>query len=145
MAIGQVIGRFQSKKYYPENPDKLLELRRLVLIDEAPKNSESRFISLCIKYLKSHTDYEAILSLADPAFGHSGTIYKASNFKYIGETEVPGNAVYEIDNEIVHPRTLYNRHGTSSREDIARIYGNRVKILDRVPKIAYIYYIKKPS
>jgi len=142
-SFGHPTGKRQRKYYYPENPMKLLELRRLCLIDETPKNAESRFISLCIKYLRDNTDYEAILSLADPFVGHTGIIYKASNFEYLGKTAVPGNPIYIIDGKQEHPRNLYAKHGTSAKEIIKKIYGDRVKIEKRTPKLAYIYRIKR--
>lgn len=50
--FGKPAGIHQAKFYYPTNPTKLLELRRLVCIDATPKNTESYFISQCIKYMK---------------------------------------------------------------------------------------------
>ena len=46
-------GPSAAQKYYPENPDAVLELRRLCLIDDTPKNAESFFVSRTIKYLKN--------------------------------------------------------------------------------------------
>ena len=37
----------QASKWNPNNPDKLLELRRLCCIDDTPKNTESYFIGKC--------------------------------------------------------------------------------------------------
>lgn len=57
-----------------------LELVRLVLIDEAGKNSESRFVMYCIRHIRSLRRFGAIISYADPRFGHSGTVYRACSF-----------------------------------------------------------------
>ena len=38
-------GAAAAQKYYPQDPDKCLELRRLCLIDDTPKNAESFFVS----------------------------------------------------------------------------------------------------
>ena len=75
-----------SKKYNPINPDKCFELRRLVCIDDTPKNTESYFIGKTLRWLKQNTDIEVIVSFADQHYGHAGTIYKASNFDHFGET-----------------------------------------------------------
>jgi hypothetical protein len=136
--LGQVIGRFQSKKYYPENPEKLIELRRLVLIDDTPKNTESWFIAKIIHYLKNNTDYEAILSLADPNFGHNGTIYKASNFRFIGYDGDRRKRIF-IDGKEFHPRSLYDIYGTSSVKFLKKEFGNRVELFDKKPKLVYLY------
>jgi hypothetical protein len=62
----------------------VLELKRMVICETMPKNTASWFIAKCLKDIKLNTDYTDILSYADPQYGHSGTVYKASNFKYLG-------------------------------------------------------------
>lgn len=63
----------------------VIELRRLVLLDEAGRNSESRLIGYCLRWIKANDkDIEVVVSYADPKYGHSGTIYRASNFTYMG-------------------------------------------------------------
>jgi hypothetical protein len=71
-----------AKKYGAEG---LTELRRFVLIDECPRNSESRLIAFMLRDLK-RKGVKRVLSYADPAQGHGGTIYKALGFKYVGLT-----------------------------------------------------------
>jgi hypothetical protein len=63
----------------------LTELRRFVLTDECPRNSESRVIGFMLRDLKRE-GVKRVLSYADPAHGHSGVIYKALGFKYMGKT-----------------------------------------------------------
>lgn len=63
---------------------KVIELRRLVFLDEAGKNSESRFIAWTLRWLTKNTDIEIVVSYADPAHGHTGVVYKAANFEYRG-------------------------------------------------------------
>ena len=91
-------------KYYPQDPDKCLELRRLCLIDDTPKNAESFFVSRTLKWLKKYSDWKFVISYADPNHGHKGTIYRAANFKYGGLTS-PGNTLI-VDGKKFHPRTL---------------------------------------
>ena len=40
----------QASKWNPNNPSKLLELRRLCCIDDTPKNTESYFIGKCLRW-----------------------------------------------------------------------------------------------
>ena len=63
----------------------LTELRRFVLTDECPRNSESKMIAFMLRDLKRE-GVKRVLSYADPAQGHAGTIYKALGFKYVGLT-----------------------------------------------------------
>src|SRR6267378_5053291 len=68
-----------------ENHKDYLELQRLVLLDEVPKNSESRFIAWCLRWLRKNTNVKAIVSFADPRHGHKGIVYRASNWIFIGK------------------------------------------------------------
>lgn len=61
------------------------ELARLWLSDELPHNSETWFIARGIKHVRvAHRDVQILVSYADPAAGHEGTIYKAANWTYEG-------------------------------------------------------------
>lgn len=97
-------GAAAAKKYYPSDPDKCLELRRLCLVDDTPKNAESFFVGRTLKWLRKNTDWKFVVSYADPEQGHQGTIYKAANFKYEGET-APGTTLL-VDGQPFHIRTL---------------------------------------
>lgn len=72
-------------KKYSDTEEGLLELRRLALVDEAPKNSESFFIGKTLRMLRQ-LGYKTIVSYADQNYGHSGIIYRATNFQYKGLT-----------------------------------------------------------
>ena len=97
-------GPTAAQKYYPEAPDKCLELRRLCLIDDTPRNAESFFVSRTLKWLRKNSDWKFVVSYADPEQGHRGTIYKAANFKYEGVTG-PGSSLL-VDGKSFHIRTL---------------------------------------
>jgi hypothetical protein len=97
-------GPTAGQSYCPEAPEKVLELRRLACIDETPKNTESFFVSKTLKWLKKNTDYRVIISYADPEHGHTGVIYKASNFELVGRTS-PGTAI-EYGGKRFHNRTI---------------------------------------
>lgn len=97
-------GPAAAQKYYPTDPDKCLELRRLCLIDDTPKNAESFFLSRTLKWLRKNTEWKFVVSYADPEQGHEGTIYKASNFKYEGVTALGSSLL--VDGKPFHIRTL---------------------------------------
>jgi len=136
-------GPTAGQSYYPEAPDKVLELRRLCLIDETPKNAESFFVSRSIKWLKQNTDWEFILSYADMEQGHSGVIYRASNFEYLGVTGA--GKTLEVDGKKFHIRTLSMLDRPYGVE-INRRYKEKdpnVKVLETLPKNIYTYRLKK--
>jgi hypothetical protein len=97
-------GPSAAQKYYPQDPDKCLELRRLCLVDDTPKNAESFFVSRTLKWLRKNTDWKFVVSYADPEQGHKGIIYRAANFKYEGIT-APGSSLL-VDGKPFHIRTL---------------------------------------
>lgn len=63
-----------------------MELTRLALSNICPKYSESRVIAVTLKMIKKLTHIKGVITYADTAQGHTGIIYKASNFKYLGLT-----------------------------------------------------------
>jgi hypothetical protein len=82
-------------KKYAKSEDGVLELRRLCCIDDTPQNTESYFIGKMLKMLRRHTSADVVISYADMAYGHSGIIYKASNFQCIGETAPSSVIIYQ--------------------------------------------------
>ena len=99
-----------SWKKYSDCEDDVLELRRLVLIDNTPKNTESWFIARCINYIKKNSNYTTIVSYADPYYGHIGYIYQASNFYYLGITN-KDKLLKDIDTgKAYHSRALRTKY-----------------------------------
>jgi len=68
-------------------------LRRFVLEDWLPRNSESKYIGVMLRDLRKR-GVGKILSYADPAHGHEGTIYKATGFKRLGKTSARKHVVW---------------------------------------------------
>ena len=136
-------GPSAAKSYYPEGPDKVLELRRLCLIDDTPKNAESFFISKTIKWLKKNTDWEFIISYADENQGHFGTIYKAVNFNYLGKTGA--SKTLEVDGRKMHIRTLSMLDRPYGVEINSRYKSGdpNIKIITSLPKHIYTFKLKK--
>ncbi len=73
-------------KRYGDNEKDVIELRRLVTLDNLEKNTLSWFVSRILKHLKQNFDYKICVSYADPFHGHAGGIYQATNWNYIGKT-----------------------------------------------------------
>jgi hypothetical protein len=137
-AYGLPAMRNQSKCYSCD-----IELRRLCLTDSAPKNSESRFISLTLKELKK-IGHNAVLSLADPEHSHTGVIYKASNFEFLGLERGGGSRLIVIDGVPVHSRTAYAKYGTSGILSLKQMLGeDRVEGRNKKRKLVYRYILKK--
>ena len=132
-----------AAKYNPINPTKCLELRRLVCIDDTPKNTESYFIGQTFKMLKRDTDMEVVVSFADQHHGHTGVIYKATNFEYLGETA--RGRVLMVDGKEMHSRSLNQLDRPYGRELNRRYKAGDENIFwkNTEPKHIYVYYLNK--
>lgn len=92
-----------------------IELHRLFVHDVTPKNTESYFISKCLKLLKiDRPKTRVVVSFSDSTEGHRGTIYAASNFIMTGKT---GRATFYRDSRgsLRHPR----QNGINITKDMA--------------------------
>lgn len=68
-----------------DHADRVMDLQRLVLVDDAPRNTESWFIVRALRALKRERPSTwAVTSFADSTQGHIGTIYQATNAIYGG-------------------------------------------------------------
>jgi hypothetical protein len=73
-----------------DDQEGLFELSRLCIhpdVQKSEHNLASFFVSRTIKFLRKETNVRVLLSYADSGF-HQGTVYKACNFKYYGESAV---------------------------------------------------------
>jgi hypothetical protein len=121
------------------SPDDCLTLTRLWLSDELPKNSESRFIGVVLRSLRKHTNLKFLVSYADPAQGHLGTIYQATGWVYTGLSEAM--PLYDVgDGKARHSRSLSHAYGTHSLEHFSR-HGVQVKLLPQQAKHRYLYFL----
>jgi hypothetical protein len=120
-------------------PDDCLTLSRLWLSDELPKNSESRFLGIVIRALKRNTSQKFLVSYADPAQGHLGTIYQATNWLYTGLSEAM--PLYDVgDGKLRHSRSLSHAFGTHSVQHFAK-HGIAVKLAPQPAKHRYVYFL----
>ena len=80
--------------------DQYLELNRMWLHDDAPRNSESRSISASIKYIRGkYPKVKWIQSFADERCGGFGIVYQACSFNFYGEHI---SDFWELDGETFH-------------------------------------------
>ena len=120
-------------------PEDCLTLTRLWLSDQLPNNSESRVIGIVLRAMRMHSSVKFLLSYADPAAGHIGTIYQATNWLYTG----PSVAIpkYDIgDGVLHHSRSLSYICGTHSVRYF-RAKGVHVRTVPQNPKHRYIYFL----
>jgi len=134
-----------AEKYNPKNPSKILELKRLVCIDDTPKNTESYFIGWTLRWLQRNTDLEMIISYADKTFGHEGVVYKATNFECMGETSA--GKVIMWNGRRYHGKTLRNKHNGKLKPVAIELKNalddGSAQYVETLTKNIYIYRFKK--
>jgi hypothetical protein len=119
--------------------DDCLTLTRLWLADALPLNSESRVIGIVLRSLRKHTNLKFLLSYADPAQGHQGTIYQASGWLYTGLSVVM--PLYDLGDGVArHCRSVAQVYGSHSIKHFAR-NGVNVKLIPQIAKHRYIYFL----
>ena len=141
---GFPVGRQTVKSITPnlEN-NEVLELTRLWLEDDAPKNSESYFLGKTFDWLRKNTDIKVLISYSDPMQDHLGIIYQATNWLYQGNnTMLIKGYLHKINGEIMHPRSVVALYGTIKEEDIKKIDPNYERI-EMKKKHRYLYILHK--
>ena len=139
------LGMVGVAEKYTSNPSKILELKRLVCIDDTPKNTESYFIGWTLRWLQRNTDLEMIISYADKTFGHEGVVYKATNFECMGETSA--GKVIMWNGRRYHGKTLRNKHNGKLKPVAIELKNalddGSAQYVETLTKNIYIYRFKK--
>lgn len=131
---GSVLGNPRHENKYPNT----IDIRRMALLDSAPYNSESWFLSQIIKWVASNTKNDFVLSYSDKTVGHIGTIYKAANFKKIGETTL--TKYIDWNGKTYHMRSLTIDRPYSYMLRKA-IKSGDAKVVTGLPKCIWMYKI----
>lgn len=86
--VGTLIFSYPPRETATRYGGHVLELARLWISDDVPANGESWLIAQGLRYLRQHFPaVTGVVSYADPSQGHSGTIYRAANFRDDGMTD----------------------------------------------------------
>ena len=118
-----------------------LALTRFWLADDLPRNSESRVLGIVMRALKQNTRVKFLVSYADPAQGHLGTIYQATGWLYTGISSA--SRVYDLgDGVLRHSRTVGQVYGTHSMKYF-RANGIPVEATSQGGKHRYLYFLDR--
>ena len=135
MIYGQV-GMANAWNPYGDCEDDVVELRRLCCIDKTPKCTESYFIGKTLRWMKQNTKYKSIVSYADAFHNHSGIIYKATNFMYLGLTS-PGKVIMLGDRQY-HDKTIRTYYTNKYGEKKLKPFAQRVKTALETGEAKYV-------
>jgi len=122
ITFGTPASRHMQVGALPDEPGAVVELNRLWVSNEMPRNTESWFVSRALRAMPARV----VLSYADTAQGHLGYVYRACNFWYAGWTDM----------ERPKPRLDYlpADPGTHTRDAFRSGYERTVR---RRPKVKY--------
>jgi len=121
----------------------VIELRRLCCVDDTPKNTESYFIARALKMLKKEWQGKVVVSYADKEFGHIGVIYKASNFKCLGD--IKGAKVIMYNGKRYHDKAIRTKYKGElkpfAKVLVEKLSSGEAYYKQTLGKVTYVYYI----
>ncbi len=93
------------KRIFPSLDTKdYLEIGRMCMLDEMPRNSESQMLSQLVRWIKVNIpELKILFTWADGMVGKVGYVYQASNFIYAGYS---GGEMYMKDGVKIHVRQM---------------------------------------
>lgn len=120
--------------------DNFIELNRMWLHDDAPRNSESMAISYLIKFIRAnYPRIKFMQSFADERCGCFGIVYQAANFQYYGEHT---NIFWELDGVVYHNSIMTNGENQSKNARFLRQNKDRAHKFE-LRQFRYIYWIDR--
>lgn len=118
-----------------------MEIARVVVHPDAPRNTTSRIVAMACRQYHRDTNTKWLFSYADTGQGHHGGIYQALNSVYVGMS--PPRPGYLIDGKPMHPRSVVATFGTQAWPRVQQLAADRGHDLQKVqnmntPKHTYI-------
>tara|TARA_R100000315_G_C5170792_1_gene98564 strand:+ start:78 stop:686 length:609 start_codon:yes stop_codon:yes gene_type:complete len=135
-------------KKFAKKENEVLELRRLVLLDECPKNSESRVISKSLLWINKNVKHvKRVVSYADPNYGHTGIIYRASNFNLHSMSAKDYGFKDKETGKVYHSRALRTRYKGDFKPFVkklrAKLENGLLEKIDLKPKYCFVYDFRR--
>lgn len=120
---------------------RVLSLYRLVVVPEVPTNGASFLIGRSIRAIRKEGKWTTLATYADTWQGHTGAIYRATNWEYMGATRP--TAVWVRDGAVVADRAGGNAAGRGKSASVMR--GEGAVLLGRFPKHKYRLTLNPPK
>ena len=114
----------------PEHAGNVLELTRLWVDDEVPRNGESYLIGNTLRL----NPKEIIVSYAEISAGHYGAIYQATNFLYTGLSAKRTD--YHVEGIAKHGQTWGDQFTSA---ELRATFGDRFSLKPRGRKHRYVF------
>lgn len=139
------LGMANNWKKFANKECEVTELHRLCCIDDTMKNTESFFISRCLRWLKQNTEIKVVVSYADENHNHKGVIYQASNFEYLGQT-TPSKMIL-LGEKLYHDKAIRTKYKGELKPFAVRLKAaldaGEAKYVDTKFKHCYVYKFER--
>lgn len=113
----------------------ICELLRVALREH--RHPVTKIVAVALRLLARDNPYlKAVVSFADPAQGHTGTIYRAGNWHFVGEGGVKFR-YFTPDGRSMHDRGA--KMLVKTAEDRRRIF----KVVEADPKLKFVYWLDR--
>lgn len=106
------------------------------------KSETTKIISIALKLLKkSQPNIKCVVSYADQNAGHSGIIYRAGNWDYLGLVKSP---IILLENgKEIHNRSLLGNHFSGAKGRDSRF--DTLPRVEKLPKHKFVYWFDKSA
>jgi len=116
------------------------ELVRVAL--HTHENPVTRIVSIALRLLKkARPCIRLVVSYADERQGHTGKIYRAGNWLYLGK--IVSELRYFLNGMTLHNRTVYERYGTRNLDLLRENVDSAAHLVNDPPKHKFIYCFDK--
>jgi hypothetical protein len=92
-----------------QNWKRVLSLTRLVCLPDAPKNAASFLLAHSTRLIRKDGRFVALVTYADESQGHTGAIYRAAGWEYVGRTGPYPRWVDPVTGQQKAPKATKNR------------------------------------
>jgi hypothetical protein len=145
-------GYFQAMQGYEtyvgiKYKDKGIQLTRGACVHWAHEHSGSKLIAYGLKKM-SERGYKFVIAFSDPEAGEIGTLYQATNWYYLGATNVVHWDLYYKDGQNarkcwMNDRDFFKKYGFCGKQKLEEFVKNRPELEIRIrrPKGRYIKLI----
>ena len=108
-------------------PGKVWELARMWAHDNHKPNALTQGLAASVAGLFSIEDVEALVSYADPNVGHSGHVYRAASWVYMGQSE-EGRYYRDESGQVVSRRKFHSGSRSLTKAEILALGYSELKL-----------------
>lgn len=133
--IGKPFGMMQGE---------ILELVRVALNGKQGHGNTSKAVAMTMRELRKIDPLiRMLVSYADADQQHTGIIYQATNWIYIGNKQEAARGFILLNGKKTHPKSIYSRYGTSSIKWLKEHVDPNAQEVITEGKRKYVYFFDK--